>query len=42
MAPEYAMNGNFSVKADVFSFGILLLKLLFGNKNAENNQQDKK
>ncbi|KAH1222733.1 G-type lectin S-receptor-like serine/threonine-protein kinase RKS1 [Glycine max] len=42
MAPEYAMNGNFSVKADVFSFGILLLKILFGNKNAENNQQDKK
>ncbi|KAL5802680.1 hypothetical protein ACOSQ4_030985 [Xanthoceras sorbifolium] len=33
MAPEYAINGIFSIKSDVFSFGILLLELVSGNKN---------
>ncbi|KAL4632289.1 hypothetical protein ACB092_04G039100 [Castanea dentata] len=32
MAPEYAMFGQFSVKSDVFSFGVLLLEVLSGQK----------
>lgn len=33
MAPEYALDGLFSVKSDVFSFGIILLEILSGKKN---------
>ncbi|XP_060195881.1 cysteine-rich receptor-like protein kinase 10 isoform X3 [Lycium barbarum] len=33
MAPEYAMHGQFSVKSDVFSFGILALEILSGQRN---------
>ncbi|ERN12728.1 hypothetical protein AMTRI_Chr02g217720 [Amborella trichopoda] len=33
MAPEYAMDGLFSMKSDVFSFGILLLEIICGKKN---------
>ena len=33
MAPEYAIDGIFSVKSDVYSFGILLLEILSGKKN---------
>ncbi|WCJ42966.1 G-type lectin S-receptor-like serine/threonine-protein kinase SRK [Euphorbia peplus] len=33
MSPEYAMDGNFSVKSDVFSFGVLVLEIVSGNKN---------
>ena len=33
MAPEYAIDGLFSVKSDVFSFGVLLLEILSGKKN---------
>ncbi|XP_034898565.1 cysteine-rich receptor-like protein kinase 15 isoform X1 [Populus alba] len=33
MAPEYAMAGLFSVKSDVFSFGVLLLEIISGKKN---------
>lgn len=43
MAPEYAMFGQFSVKSDVFSFGVLMLEILTGQKitrfhNEENNE----
>ncbi|KAI4312364.1 hypothetical protein MLD38_037181 [Melastoma candidum] len=34
MAPEYVMGGRFSVKSDVFSFGIILLEILSGRKNS--------
>lgn len=34
MAPEYAFYGLFSVKSDVFSFGILLLEVVSGKKNS--------
>lgn len=35
MSPEYAMHGKFSVKSDVFSFGILILEIISGKKNAD-------
>lgn len=35
MAPEYAMEGLFSVKSDVFSFGVLLLEIISGKKNSK-------
>ncbi|XP_045787188.1 putative receptor-like protein kinase At4g00960 [Trifolium pratense] len=36
MAPEYAMHGEFSVKSDVFSFGVLVLEIITGHKNSAN------
>ncbi|KAI5420087.1 hypothetical protein KIW84_044038 [Lathyrus oleraceus] len=33
MAPEYAADGLFSVKSDVFSFGILLLEIICGKRS---------
>ncbi|KAJ0983020.1 hypothetical protein J5N97_011275 [Dioscorea zingiberensis] len=33
MAPEYAMDGVFSVKSDVFSYGVLVLEIISGQKN---------
>jgi serine/threonine protein kinase len=33
MSPEYAMDGAFSVKSDVFSFGVLVLEIISGKKN---------
>ncbi|XP_024633494.1 cysteine-rich receptor-like protein kinase 10 isoform X3 [Medicago truncatula] len=33
MAPEYAMEGLYSVKSDVFSFGVLLLEIICGRRN---------
>ncbi|XP_038880864.1 cysteine-rich receptor-like protein kinase 10 [Benincasa hispida] len=34
MAPEYAMEGVFSIKSDVYSFGILMLEVISGRKNS--------
>ena len=33
MAPEYAMHGHFSVKTDVYSFGVLVLEIVSGQRN---------
>ncbi|XP_040367749.1 G-type lectin S-receptor-like serine/threonine-protein kinase At4g27290 isoform X5 [Rosa chinensis] len=33
MAPEYAADGVFSVKSDVFSYGILVLEIISGRRN---------
>ncbi|KAL7242686.1 hypothetical protein ACSBR1_015133 [Camellia fascicularis] len=33
MSPEYVMHGQFSVKSDVFSFGVLVLEIVSGQKN---------
>ncbi|KAH9651048.1 Receptor-like serine/threonine-protein kinase SD1-7 [Citrus sinensis] len=33
MSPEYALRGLFSIKSDVFSFGVLLLETLSSKKN---------
>ncbi|XP_050261496.1 receptor-like serine/threonine-protein kinase SD1-8 isoform X2 [Quercus robur] len=40
MSPEYAMEGLFSIKSDVFSFGVLLLEILSGKKNTGFYQSD--
>ncbi|XP_048132210.1 cysteine-rich receptor-like protein kinase 15 [Rhodamnia argentea] len=34
MAPEYAMEGLYSIKSDVYSFGVLLLEIITGERNA--------
>ncbi|XP_062190112.1 cysteine-rich receptor-like protein kinase 6 [Phragmites australis] len=33
MAPEYVMRGNYSVKSDAFSFGVMALEIVTGRKN---------
>ncbi|CAI8596024.1 unnamed protein product [Vicia faba] len=33
MPPEYAVHGYFSIKSDVFSFGVVLLEIISGRKN---------
>ncbi|KAJ0764282.1 putative protein kinase RLK-Pelle-DLSV family [Helianthus annuus] len=33
ISPEYAANGLFSVKSDIFSFGVLVLEIVSGKKN---------
>ena len=33
MSPEYVMEGVYSTKSDVFSFGVLLLEIVTGQKN---------
>ncbi|KAH0756954.1 hypothetical protein KY290_020447 [Solanum tuberosum] len=36
MAPEYAMEGRFSEKSDVFSFGVLVLEIISGRKSTSS------
>ena len=33
MAPESAMRGHYSIKSDVFSFGVLILEIVTGRRN---------
>ncbi|XP_023757757.1 G-type lectin S-receptor-like serine/threonine-protein kinase At4g27290 isoform X1 [Lactuca sativa] len=40
ISPEYAANGLFSVKSDVFSFGVLVLEIVSGKKNRGFSHQD--
>ncbi|CAA2958352.1 cysteine-rich receptor kinase 10 [Olea europaea subsp. europaea] len=40
MSPEYAMHGHFSVKSDVFSFGVLVLEIISGKKNSSFYESD--
>lgn len=35
MSPEYAMHGQFSVKSDVFSFGVLVLEIINGKMSRD-------
>ncbi|CAI9296109.1 unnamed protein product [Lactuca saligna] len=35
ISPEYAVHGRFSIKSDVFSFGVLVLEIVSGKKNRE-------
>lgn len=40
MAPEYALQNRFSVKSDVFSFGVLVLEIVTGKKNSWLSNSD--
>ncbi|KAJ4899822.1 Cysteine-rich receptor-like protein kinase 29 [Raphanus sativus] len=40
MAPEYAMYGQFSVKTDVFSFGVLVIEIITGKRNNNCGSED--
>ncbi|XP_041023455.1 putative receptor-like protein kinase At4g00960 isoform X3 [Juglans microcarpa x Juglans regia] len=40
MPPEYVMHGQFSVKSDVFSFGVLVLEIVSGKKNNSSFQEE--
>ncbi|GMN26184.1 hypothetical protein TIFTF001_040815 [Ficus carica] len=40
MSPEYAIDRKFSIKSDVFSFGVLLLETISGKKNRSFNHPD--
>ncbi|XP_031276356.1 G-type lectin S-receptor-like serine/threonine-protein kinase SD1-1 isoform X2 [Pistacia vera] len=40
MSPEYATEGTFSLKSDVFSFGVLLLEIISGRRNRGFRHQD--
>ncbi|KAF2303634.1 hypothetical protein GH714_020415 [Hevea brasiliensis] len=40
MSPEYAMHGQFSVKSDMYSFGVLVLEIISGKKNSSFYQID--
>ncbi|CAI0439125.1 unnamed protein product [Linum tenue] len=33
MSPEYAIDGQFSIKSDVFSYGVLVLEIICGKRN---------
>ncbi|CAL5335848.1 unnamed protein product [Camellia sinensis] len=35
MSPEYAVDGLFSIKSDVFSFGVLVLEIVSGKRNRD-------
>jgi serine/threonine protein kinase len=34
MSPEYTVYGQYSIKSDVFSFGVLVLEIVSGKKNS--------
>ncbi|KAG6751728.1 hypothetical protein POTOM_043932 [Populus tomentosa] len=38
MPPEYVMRGHFSVKSDIFSFGVLVLEIVSGRKRTSINE----
>ncbi|CAA2957580.1 G-type lectin S-receptor-like serine threonine-kinase At4g27290 isoform X1 [Olea europaea subsp. europaea] len=40
MSPEYAADGVFSIKSDVFSFGVLVLEIVSGKRNRGFSHRD--
>ncbi|XP_076922605.1 G-type lectin S-receptor-like serine/threonine-protein kinase B120 [Bidens hawaiensis] len=41
MPPEYAMDGTFSMKSDIFSFGVLILEIISGRRNCSFIQNNR-
>ncbi|CDP20472.1 unnamed protein product [Coffea canephora] len=41
MSPEYAMDGVYSEKSDVFSFGVMILEIITGKKNTSFYDSDR-
>ncbi|KAL2455628.1 putative LRR receptor-like serine/threonine-protein kinase [Forsythia ovata] len=42
LAPEYAMRGHLTEKADVFSFGVVALEIVSGRPNSDSSLEDDK
>ncbi|GLU14115.1 hypothetical protein SLE2022_307030 [Rubroshorea leprosula] len=42
LAPEYAMRGHLTEKADVFGFGVVALEIISGRPNSDNSQDNDK
>ncbi|XP_028752438.1 probable LRR receptor-like serine/threonine-protein kinase At1g56130 [Neltuma alba] len=42
LAPEYALRGHLTEKADVFSFGVLALEIVSGRRNSEPSLEEDK
>ncbi|KAJ1267721.1 hypothetical protein BS78_07G079200 [Paspalum vaginatum] len=42
LAPEYAMRGHLTEKADVFAFGVVALETVAGRSNTDNSQEENK
>lgn len=40
MPPEYVLHGHFSVKSDIFSFGVLVLQIVSGRKRSFVNEEE--
>ena len=40
MAPEYAMRGHLTDKADVYSFGIVALEIVSGRSNTSHKREE--
>ncbi|KAJ0725588.1 putative protein kinase RLK-Pelle-DLSV family [Helianthus annuus] len=41
ISPEYALQGHFSIKSDVFSFGVLMLEIICGQRIREFSHGDR-
>ncbi|KAL2902567.1 putative cysteine-rich receptor-like protein kinase 30, partial [Bienertia sinuspersici] len=39
MAPEYLLHGQFSIKSDIYSFGILILEIISGRRVSDSIYQ---
>ena len=42
LAPEYAMRGHLTAKADVFGFGVVALEIISGRPNSDSSFDDDK
>uniref|UniRef100_A0A0E0DP23 non-specific serine/threonine protein kinase n=1 Tax=Oryza meridionalis TaxID=40149 RepID=A0A0E0DP23_9ORYZ len=42
LAPEYAMRGHLSEKADIFAFGVVMLETVAGRPNTDNSLEESK